>query len=154
MTAQDRNQQIEARFQTVREHLTHTSPNDFDGQIPPNFVSCDWESKTITYYFDMEPRFGNPHGKGHGGIVTAMLDCAQGSAIDCYSTDHPIIVTVSLQTSYLCPVELEEKLYVKVTLQKVGKTIAYCVAEAWQKPGKLCVTSAGVYHMTPRPPQL
>ena len=87
MTVQERNQQIETRFRTVREHLTHANPNDFDRQIPPTFVSCDWEHQTITYAFDMEPRFGNPHGMGHGGIVAAMLDCAQGSAIDCYSTD-------------------------------------------------------------------
>ena len=97
MTVQERNQQIESRFRTVREHLTHANP------------------------------------------------------IDCYSTDHPIIVTVSLQTSYLRPVELGETLYVKVTLQKVGRSIAYCVAEAWQKPGELCVTTAGVYHLSPRP---
>lgn len=151
MTAQEKNQQIEARFQAVREHLTHANPNDFDGQIPPNFVSCDWENKTITYFFDMEPRFGNPHGMGHGGIVTAMLDCAQGSAIDCFSDDHPIIVTVSLETSYLRPVRLGEKLYVKVTIQKRGNTLAYCVAEAWQTPGELAVTTAGVYHLSPRP---
>ena len=75
MTVQERNQQIETRFRTVREHLTHANPNDFDRQIPPNFVSCDWEHQTITYAFDMEPRFGNPHGMGHGGIVAAMLDC-------------------------------------------------------------------------------
>ena len=62
MTVQERNQQIETRFRTVREHLTHANPNDFDRQIPPNFVSCDWEHQTITYAFDMEPRFGNPHG--------------------------------------------------------------------------------------------
>ena len=99
----------------------------------------------------MEPRFGNPHGMGHGGIVAAMLDCAQGSAIDCYSTDHPIIVTVSLQTSYLQPVQLGKTLYVKVTLQKVGRTLAYCAAEAWQQSGQLCVTTAGVYHLSPRP---
>ena len=72
MTVQERNQQIEERFQYVREHLTHANPNDFDGQIPPNFVSCDWENRTITYAFDMEPRFGNPHGMGHGGIVAAV----------------------------------------------------------------------------------
>ena len=136
MTVQERNQQIETRFRTVREHLTHANPNDFDRQIPPNFVSC----------------FGNPHGMGHGGIVAAMLDCAQGSAIDCYSTDHPIIVTVSLQTSYLQPVQLGKTLYVKVTLQKVGRTLAYCAAEAWQQSGQLCVTTAGVYHLSPRPP--
>lgn len=152
MTVQERNQQIEERFQYVREHLTHANPNDFDGQIPPNFVSCDWENRTITYAFDMEPRFGNPHGMGHGGIVAAMLDCAQGSAIDCYSTDHPIIVTVSLQTSYLQPVQLGKTLYVKVTLQRVGRTLAYCAAEAWQQPGEPCVTTAGVYHLSPRPP--
>ena len=116
MTVQERNQQIETRFRTVREHLTHANPNDFDRQIPPNFVSCDWEHQTITYAFDMEPRFGNPHGMGHGGIVAAMLDCAQGSAIDCYST------------------------------------LAYCAAEAWQQSGQLCVTTAGVYHLSPRPP--
>ena len=121
MTVQERNQQIETRFRTVREHLTHANPNDFDRQIPPNFVSCDW-------------------------------DCAQGSAIDCYSTDHPIIVTVSLQTSYLQPVQLGKTLYVKVTLQKVGRTLAYCAAEAWQQSGQLCVTTAGVYHLSPRPP--
>ena len=151
MTVQERNQQIESRFRTVREHLTHADPNDFDRQIPPNFVSCDWEHQTITYAFDMEPRFGNPHGMGHGGIVAAMLDCAQGSAIDCYSTDHPIIVTVSSQTSYLQPVQLGKTLYVKVTLQRVGRTLAYCAAEAWQQSGQLCVTTAGVYHLSPRP---
>ena len=89
MTVQERNQQIETRFRTVREHLTHANPNDFDRQIPPNFVSCDWEHQTITYAFDMEPRFGNPHGMGHGGIVAAMLDCAQGSAIDCTAPTIP-----------------------------------------------------------------
>ena len=29
---------------------------------------------------------------------------------------------------------------------------AYCAAEAWQQPGQLCVTTAGVYHLSPRPP--
>ena len=79
MTVQERNQQIETRFRTVREHLTRANPNDFDRQIPPNFVSCDWEHQTITYAFDMEPRFGNPHGMGHGGIVAAAGLLCSGS---------------------------------------------------------------------------
>ena len=128
MTVQERNQQIETRFRTVREHLIHADPNDFDRQIPPTFVSCDWEHQTITYAFDMEPRFGNPHGMGHGGIVVAMLDCAQGSAIDCYSTDHPIIVTVSLQTSLRQVLLLRLHFAVRALVQVIHRQITHSVS--------------------------
>ena len=88
MTVQERNQQIETRFRTVREHLTHADPNDFDRQIPPTFVSCDWEHQTITYAFDMEPRFGNPHGKGHGGMMVNALGAKYGIVVNQVNTSR------------------------------------------------------------------
>ena len=142
----DQNQQLAAKFHLIRDHFNHADPNDFDAQILPHFVSCDAAAQSIIYSFDMKPCFGNPHGVGHGGILVAMIDCAQGATIDCLSEGHPHTVTVSLQTSYLAPVELGRPLFVKVTVQKLGGHIAYCTSEAWQDEGKIAVTTTGVYH--------
>lgn len=147
MTPLERNQQLTARFQIIQDHLTHADPNDFDTQIPPTLVSCDADTQTVIYSFDMKPNFSNPHGMGHGGIIAAMLDCAQGATIAGFCDDHPHIVTVSLQTSYLRPVLLGQPLFVKVVIQKLGGHIAYCSAEAWQEKGKIAVTCSGVYHI-------
>ena len=143
MTVQERNQQIETRFRTVREHLTRANPNDFDRQIPPNFVSCDWEHQTITYAFDMEPRFGNPHGMGHGGIVAAMLTAPRAAPSTATAPTIPSSSRCPWQTS-IHSQAAGKTLYVKVTLQKVGRTLAYCAAEAWQQSGQLCDHGQGV----------
>lgn len=147
MTIQEQNQTVAATFQTVCDHLTHADPNDFDSQIPPAFVSCDAEETTITCSFETKKAFGNPHGMMHGGLIAAMIDCAQGSTIAAFCGTDAHIVTVSLQISYIQPVLVEKPLFVQVQIQQIGGRIAYCSSTAWQETGTTVATTSGVYHV-------
>ena len=139
--------QLAANFQAVCDHLAHADPNDFDSQIPPTFLSCDAEQKTIVCSFEGKKSFGNPHGTMHGGLIAAMIDSAQGSTIAAICGLDTKIVTVSLQISYLQPILVEQPLFVRVRIQQTGGHIAYCSAEAWQQEGKIAATTSAVYHI-------
>lgn len=147
MTAPERNQRLEERFRAACDHLAHTDPNDFDSQICPSFVSCNAEAQYIISSFDMKKQFGNPWGMGHGGILAAMIDCAQGTTISCFCDDDSSIVTISLQVSYIQPTMVERPVFVKTTIQKLGGRVVYCSSEAWQEPESIAATSTSVYHV-------
>ncbi len=147
MTVPEKNQKMTETFQQVSELLAHADPNDFDSQIPPVFVSCDAEAQSIVCSFDVKEHFGNPHGMMHGGLIAAMIDCAQGSTIASICGTDTRIVTVSLQISYLQPILVGHPLFVRVLIQQIGDRIAYCSAEAWQQAGTIAATTSGVYHV-------
>ena len=83
----------------------------------------------------------------HGGLIAAMIDSAQGSTIASICGLDTHIVTVSLQVSYLKPIFVGQKLFVRVRVQQAGGHIAYCSAEAWQQEGEIAATTAAVYHI-------
>lgn len=147
MTISAQSTQLAANFQAVCDHLTHANPNDFDSQIPPTFVSCDPEENSLVCSFEVKESFGNPHGTMHGGLIAAMIDSAQGSTIASICGVDTHIVTVSLQISYIRPVLVGQRLFVRTRIQQIGGHIAYCSAEAWQQEGEIVATTASVYHI-------
>lgn len=147
MTVLEQDTKLATTFQAICDHIAHADPNDFDSQIPPSFVSCDAEQKTVVCSFQVPETFGNPHGMMHGGIIAAMIDCAQGSTISSICGTDTRIVTVSLQISYIQPVFTGRPLFVRVRIQQIGGRITYCSAEAWQQEGKITTTTSGVYHI-------
>ena len=147
MTVLAQNEKLTATFQAVCDHLTHADPNDLYSQIPPTFVSCDAEQNTVVCSFEVKNSFGNPHGNMHCCLIAAMIDSAQGSTIASICGLDTHIVTVSLQVSYLKPIFVGQKLFVRVRVQQAGGHIAYCSAEAWQQEGEIAATTAAVYHI-------
>ena len=58
-----------------------SDPNDVNGMMDPQYVACDYEEGTMTLKFEVKEWEINRVGVLHGGITSAMLDHAAGSAI-------------------------------------------------------------------------
>ena len=143
MTVQERNQQIETRFRTVREHLTRANPNDFDRQIPPNFVSCDWEHQTITYAFPTQDWQINEKGGIHGGAIAGMFDTAFGVVAN-FTAGENEATTTDMTVSFLRGIDFGMELRLKVFIVKAGRSLIRQRAELTDAAtGKLLATASG-----------
>jgi uncharacterized protein (TIGR00369 family) len=65
------------------------------------------ESGAMSFECDASPRFANPMGGVHGGIIATLLDSAMGCAVQSVLPEATGYSTVSLEVKYLRPVGVD-----------------------------------------------
>lgn len=103
------------------------------GVIPrmdPRFVSCDFEKGTLDMAYDVQEWELNPEDIIHGGITSTALDTSMGTLAHYYThLSAPTVVTVTMNVSFLKPIQLGDTFHVKCQLDSVGRTLATVKAE-------------------------
>lgn len=125
----------------VRREYAHS----INGAISPNFVSWDAESLTYTCSFEIKPEYANPMGILHGGLTAYMLDTAMGHLCSAYA--ETLTPTITMNVSYMLPVPIDCPLFIRATLNRMGSTVAYLTATAFNQdsPQKPLVSASGAY---------
>lgn len=65
------------------------------------------ERGRVVFHASADPRFANPMGGLHGGIIATLLDSALGCAAMTVLPPGKLYTTVTLELKYLRPVELD-----------------------------------------------
>jgi uncharacterized protein (TIGR00369 family) len=65
------------------------------------------EPGVVAFECDASPRFANPMGGVHGGIIATLLDSALGCAVQTVLPDQTGYTTLSLEVKYLRPVAVD-----------------------------------------------
>lgn len=137
-----------AYFAYAREHFGGT----FNGMLGAEFVSCDYETKTLRVAMDTQDWMTNPSQMVHGGVTASLLDFTMGLLARYCGTGY-MTPTISMEVSYLRPAPLNRRIYVEAQATMAGFTICHATAKAWAEgtPEKPIATASGAYYITRRP---
>ena len=100
------------------------------------------EHGTVTFACEADPRFANPMGTVHGGIIATLLDSALGCAVQTVLPDGSGYTTLSLEVKYLRPVALDAgELRATGTVVHVGRRQATAEARLTDAAGRVLATA-------------
>jgi uncharacterized protein (TIGR00369 family) len=99
-----------------------------------------------------EKLVGNPDtGVLHGGVITALLDGASGSAVFAALTAMVPIATLDLRIDYLRPAEVGRPVLARATCYKMTRNIAFTRAVAYHEdPADPIAHSVGTFMVSTR----
>ena len=97
--------------------------------IEPEFVSCSYEEKTLTLAFRAKDWELNPEHGLHGGILVTYLDTVFGFLCH-YLAEQREVCTVSINTSFLKPILLDDRVLCTAKVNSLGRTIVSMTGEA------------------------
>jgi len=91
----------------------------------------------------------NSQGILHGGIIAMLLDVACGNTASAWfdRDDHPLVLTLSLNTSYVAAVR-QGRVTATGRATGGGRALAYVTGELHGDDGTLIATAAGVFKRT------
>jgi uncharacterized protein (TIGR00369 family) len=100
------------------------------------------EHGTVTFACDADPRFANPMGTVHGGIIATLLDSALGCAVQTVLPDGAGYTTLSLELKYLRPVTVDAgELRATGTVVHAGRRQATAEGHLIDASGRLLATA-------------
>lgn len=148
MTKEEKIERLFQKYEMVTEHIrTKGSPYDFSLQLPFTPVSFDPDTLSMVCYFDIDEKFGTANNTIHSGIITTIIDIAQGATVAVFVEGDYYMTTASLQISHIQPVYTGIRLYVRVKISRITSTMAFCTTEAWQTEGNYTTSSSSIYHL-------
>ncbi len=88
----------------------------------------------------------NSQGIVHGGIIAMLLDVACGNTASAWfdRDEHPVVLTLSLNTSYVSAVS-QGRVTAVARPSGGGRKLAYVNGELHAEDGTLIATAAGVF---------
>lgn len=124
-----------------------TEKDTMCGMMALRFESCDEKARTLSVSMAAEPWMTNPLGVMHGGLVASALDSAMGSLSSWCVGGGGRTPTVTMQTTYIRPVPLSGRVFLKSKLISAGKTLNHLSAELWAEgdEGRTLATATGSY---------
>ncbi len=100
------------------------------------------EHGTVTFACDADPRFANPMGTVHGGIIATLLDSALGCAVQTVLPDGVAYTTLGLELKYLRPVAVDAgELRATGTVVHAGRRQATAEARLTDEHDRLLATA-------------
>ena len=129
------------------QHLDEDFPGTINAGLRYELVSCDYAGKSAVFAFDTAAWMSNPGGVAHGGVVAGMLDVAMGS-LTYYFNGQRLTPTISLQVTYVRPMDLKRRVLIRVSLSSCGRTMGNVTAAAWQegREDRIVSTGSGTYY--------
>jgi uncharacterized protein (TIGR00369 family) len=85
----------------------------------------------------------NSAGVAHGGVTMTLLDIAMSIAARTKDPKGKFAVTIEMKTSFLAPAK--GKLTVRADCIQLGKSIAFCEAEARDGAGDVVARATGTF---------
>lgn len=100
------------------------------------------EQGTVTFACEADPRFANPMGTVHGGIIATLLDSALGCAVQTVLPEGAAYTTLSLEVKYLRAVPVDAgELQATGTVVHAGRRQATAEARLTDTSGRLLATA-------------
>jgi len=100
------------------------------------------EHGTVTFACAADPRFANPMGTVHGGIIATLLDSALGCAVQTVLEEGVGYTTLSLEVKYLRPVAIDAgELRATGTVVHAGRRQATAEARLTDAAGRVLATA-------------
>lgn len=100
------------------------------------------EAGTVTFACDASPRFANPMGTVHGGIIATLLDSALGCAVQSVLPEGAGYTTLGLEVKYLRPVTVDAgRLRATGTVMHAGRRQATAEGRLTDDAGRLLATA-------------
>lgn len=138
---------LEDRILRWIKRIRRDFPHSFGCNIPCKLISCDAAKQETVFRFHTVAEMSNPRSVTHGGMLALMMDWSMGITSRTV-LDYNQTPTVDMQIQYLSPVPLDADLYVRTTIRKAGKSVAFLTAVAWTEDENNPLTMAsGVYRL-------
>lgn len=100
------------------------------------------EHGTVAFAADAGPRFANPMGTVHGGIIATLLDSALGSAVQTVLPEGASYTTLSLEVKYLRAVQVDAgELLATGMVVHAGRRQATAEARLTDETGRVLATA-------------
>lgn len=100
------------------------------------------EHGTVAFAADADPRFANPMGTVHGGIIATLLDSALGCAVQTALPEGAVYTTLSLEVKYLRAVPVDAgELLATGTVVHAGRRQATAEGRLTDQSGRLLATA-------------
>lgn len=100
------------------------------------------EHGTVAFACEAEPRFANPMGTVHGGIIATLLDSALGCAVLSVLPPDTAYTTLGLEVKYLRSVPLDAgELVATGTVVHAGRRQATAEGRLTDRDGRLLATA-------------
>jgi len=100
------------------------------------------EAGTVTFVCEASPRFANPMGTVHGGIIATLLDSAMGCAVQTLQPEGTAYTTLSLEVKYLRPVTVDAgRLRATGTVVHAGRRQATAEGRLVDDAGRVLATA-------------
>lgn len=113
--------------------------------LNPEFLSCNWEKKSLTFRFHIEPWMLNTGGNVHGGMIAAISDLTMGILVR-YIKGSASCVTVHLGIEYMRGIPSKGDIIVEATAEKTGRNIYFMAAKVYRfNDGKLAATASAEF---------
>ena len=91
---------------------------------------------------DVDPKWHNPNGVLHGGVIYTMVDYSMGGAVQPNLPDGEFCATIEAKINYLASVR-EGTLTVETEVVKQGRNIAFTESKVKDDKGRLVATGSG-----------
>lgn len=117
-----------------------------NGLMKPEFAGCSYKDKSFTIAFPVLRWETNRAGLMHGGIIASAFDIVMGMLNRYWAGGLNYTPTINLETTYIRPIALGDKLIVTAKINYSGKTITHLYGEGYVKStGKLAATAISSY---------
>lgn len=138
----------------VRAGLEHIAAdkNTMCGMMALRFEGCDEAARTLTVSMAAEAWMVNPMGVMHGGLISSALDSTMGT-LSSYSVGGARRTpTITMATTYLRPVPVTGRIFLKARLLTGGRTLNNLNAELWAEGAedRILATATGTYFSAER----
>ena len=121
----DNQLQMENAIKGVLERIAKSGTKDtVEKMMKPYFLGCNYEEKSLTIGYDIEPWELNPQNVLHGGIITTAFDNVFGTLTHYFAGGNTFVTTVEIGVHFHKPVFLGDKIVVTAKATHIGKTLA------------------------------
>lgn len=104
------------------------------------------EGGVAEFVLDLAPHHTNRLGVAHGGVISALLDSAMGTAVFSAIPDKQWLVTTSLSIQYMGSAK-GGRLVAEGRVVRRSDRIAFTEGEVRSSGGKVIATASGTYHL-------
>jgi len=123
----------EGMEQWIRMSLGANSSIYRGGIIPmmkPKFERCSYQDRTAVISFQAQQWELNPENIMHGGLTVTAMDTSFGILCHYYARQK-MITTVTIATTFLKPVDLDDTMEIAVKVTSLGRTLVSMTAEVY-----------------------
>lgn len=124
--------------------LQRTPPDGFTSYLGVDSFDTEREG-VVTATLRTRPHHANMGGIVHGGVLTALLDCAMGAAVVTTLREGEWCATQSLTTDFLRPGQPGGTLVARARVDRRGKLAAFPSGEIVDEQGQVLARATGVW---------